>query len=260
MYRLIGAGLLFASLACCLTQSQLLAQKKKRPDASSSKVIDSDKLTPGEFVGLLKAPPGSDRSFPLEISLPKLVPTGSTAARGNSNTNRILQYQLQLQQAQAQLISANNPQQRQRAQQRMQRIQRQLLSSLMNLQRSGGAPPGYRLEKVKTEIDFQASDKVKVRTLVLPEIYDDKGNLQKYSPQQLNDLKGRDRSLPGYESSLDKLQAGQQLRVVLARSSNASSDQQEDSTSEKKMQATLIVILAEPSENSLPKGKANKKK
>ena len=65
-------------------------------------------------------------------------------------------------------------------------------------------------------VEFQLTEKVKVRTMVLPEAFDDKGNPKKYTKKELSDLKGADKVSPGYESSVEKLGAGQTVQLTLA--------------------------------------------
>jgi hypothetical protein len=66
------------------------------------------------------------------------------------------------------------------------------------------------------DIDFQAEENVKVRTMDLPEQFDEKGNIKRYTKEELKQLKGKDTNLPGYESSFEALKEGQQIQVKLA--------------------------------------------
>jgi hypothetical protein len=117
---------------------------------------------------------------------------------------------------------------------------------------------GYKTTTTWTEVEFQTTEKVKVRTMVLPDQFDEKGNLKKYTSKMLAELRGKDsQGLPGYESSLDKLEAGQRVSVQLvaapARAAKAK-DKEDAGQAEKRMQVRLIVILAEASaEGARPK-------
>jgi hypothetical protein len=72
-------------------------------------------------------------------------------------------------------------------------------------------------KKTKITAEFQMQDKAKVRTMVLGESFDDKGNPIKLDAKKLSELKGKgaDRSLPGYESSPEELRVGQVVQVTL---------------------------------------------
>ena len=109
--------------------------------------------------------------------------------------------------------------------------------------------------------------------MVLPEEFDDKGKPKKYTKEELATLKGKDTNLPGYESSLEKLETGQKLRVVLLRQEEARGQAQEGrrpgqgaveekdpkDPTEKKMQVKMIVILAEaPTTHASPNDKKKK--
>jgi hypothetical protein len=120
----------------------------------------------------------------------------------------------------------------------------------------------YKANVVRTEIEFQASEKVRVRTMKLPEQFDEKGNLKRYTSAQLAELRGKDsRGLPGYESSLDKLEAGQKVSVRLyaAPAKPAGKDKDTQGVAEKKMQVRLIVILSDATSEAWPMRKDKKK-
>src|SRR5262249_37754586 len=129
------------------------------------------------------------------------------------------------------------------------------------------------------DIEFQHRELVKVRTMILPEQFDEKGNIKKYTKEELKELKGKDKDLPGYESSLEKLEAGQVVTVTLAAYSrpkpkpedkprpedkvnpedkiNAKDLDKVKPDEEKKMQVRVIVIKEEAP--SAPERKGRKK-
>jgi hypothetical protein len=69
--------------------------------------------------------------------------------------------------------------------------------------------------KSKITAEFQLHEKAKVRTVVLPEAFDSKGNIKKYDAKMLSELKGvgEERKLPGYATDIEELRTGQ--KVVL---------------------------------------------
>lgn len=259
--RLIGASLLLAAFIV-LPGVEVYAQKKKKADDKPvSKTIDSGKLGVGEYFGTLKSVPGTDRVFLLETEAKQLVPTGKGGG-GGGRGNNIVQMQNQLAQAQRQLATATTPQARQRAMQNFQQVLTRQQRAMAGLK--GGAPPGYKVDVVKREIEFQASEKAKVRTMTLPEQFDEKGNLKKFTAKELAELRGKDTTLPGYESAMEKLEAGQKIRVTLtpapANAAAKNKDQDEDAKADKRMQVKLIVIVAESTGDGKAMGKAKKKK
>ena len=276
--RLLGASLLLAAFVL-LPAADLRAQKKKTLPA-----VDSDKLGAGEFVGTLKSVPGSDRKFLLETESHQIVPTGRAGTgrvytgNVNNHVSRVLRVQNQIQQAQVQAARARTPQQQQSAMRRLLSLEGQLNSALVALARSQGAadvaalrrsmPAGYRLKTTKREVEFQASDKVKVRTTAEPEQFDDKGNPRKLTAKERAEAKGKDKNLVGYEWALEKLEVGQRVSVTLASAPSKAADpakaqakdkdkdkDEDDKAAEKKMQVKLIVVLAERADNPAPKAK-----
>ena len=184
--RPLGAALLLVAFVFATTSPEALAQKKdKRGVAGPS--IDSAKLAPGEYTGILRSSPGPDRTFTIQVAQTQIVPTSRS------------------------LRSIN-----------------------------------YKASVTKQEIDFQASPKVKVRTLVLPEQFDDKGRPKKYTAKELAEFKGKDRGLVGYESSLDKLEPGMEVRITLrpapAKAAKSKDKDGDDAVAEKKLQASMIVV------------------
>ncbi len=129
----------------------------------------------------------------------------------------------------------------------------------------------FHVVNAAQKVDFQAEENVKVRIKALPEQFDDKGNIKTYTKEELAELKGKDKNLPGYESSLDKLQNGQIVQVTLGvhkkpkpvappaaspavekdkdkdkdadKETDASKDKDKDATSQHKLQVRMIVIL-----------------
>jgi len=275
--RLIGASLLVAAILTLPSLSEGRAPDKKKGQAVDPKpATDSAKLTSGEFAGTLKSAPGSDRTFILTTSTKRLEPTGKGGAnKGNNALNRVLQAQNHLQQAQMRVATARTPQQARQHQQQVAHAQIQLQQAMAALNLTGagagGIPPGYKLTEVKQDIEFQASEECKVRTLVLPETFDDKGNVKKYTKEELAELKGKDKNLIGYESGMDKLEPGAKIKVTLApvkkpaadakeKDGDKDKDKDKDPDGDKKMQVKLIVITEEAPQTTTPeKGKKKAK-
>jgi hypothetical protein len=102
----------------------------------------------------------------------------------------------------------------------------------------------------KVVVEFQMAENAKVRTMLLPETFDSKGNPKKYTPKELAELKGKDRTLPGYESSVEGLGAGQTVTLTLAARAPAppgkKKDDAEKASVEKARQVRLVVITSAP--------------
>jgi hypothetical protein len=277
--RLLGLCLLL-SLAVALPSFLEAQAPKPAPKAPT----DSDKLQSGEFTGTLKTTPGSDRTFILTINQRTLQPTGRgvNPGRVNHDVQRVLHAQNQILQAQNKLASARTPQQRNSAMHQLQRAQLSLQQAtvLLNTAAVGrvgpdGAPAGYRWVAKTSEIEFQHVEEPKVRTMVLPETYDEKGNIKKYTKKELEELKGKDKNLPGYESELEKLETGMEVKVVLAprkkskpadkpaaaaekdvdKDADKGKNKDVDDDGEKKMQVKMIIVTKNAPATTAGRGK-----
>jgi hypothetical protein len=101
----------------------------------------------------------------------------------------------------------------------------------------------YKDETKRLEISLP--DEVKIRTMILPVEYDDKGKPRKLTSKELKELKGSDSSLPGYTADLESLKPDQELRVHLVKQKKRTSKDKEDADSKDRREAIMIVILAE---------------
>ena len=144
------------------------------------------------------------------------------------------------------------------------------------VRRKPGVRNQYQVVPVTREIQFQADANVKVRIKELPEQFDEKGNIRKYTPAELSALKGKDKNLTGYESSVEALQPGQVVMVSLHSHKKSSSaapdapvsrkgktdDKEAEPATEHRMQVTMIVILKDgdaPQSSTPPPTKSKKK-
>jgi hypothetical protein len=109
--------------------------------------------------------------------------------------------------------------------------------------------------KVTKDIELGANDDVKVRTMILPMDYDAKGKVKKYTKKELAQLKGPNKSLPGYTAEWDNLAKGQFVKVYLAKQKKPKSRPltkvKKDKDDDKELfterpKVVMIVILAEP--------------
>lgn len=67
--------------------------------------------------------------------------------------------------------------------------------------------------KNKVKATFIVTEDAKIRTMVVPTIYDDRGNLKRPSAKELSEMKGKEKNLPGYQSEFANLKRDQILTV-----------------------------------------------
>lgn len=80
--------------------------------------------------------------------------------------------------------------------------------------------PYINNKKVETkDVDVKAvlTDDVKIRVMIPPPQFDDKGRPKRYTNKELNELKGEDKKSPGFPGTTDDLQANAVVRVDLVR-------------------------------------------
>jgi hypothetical protein len=70
-------------------------------------------------------------------------------------------------------------------------------------------------------VDFELADKVMVRVEKPPFAFDDKGQVKKYSKDELDAMKGENKKEFGYHAEIDILKGGHILRVFLGRPKGA---------------------------------------
>jgi hypothetical protein len=114
----------------------------------------------------------------------------------------------------------------QEAAQAIQELQGQLLEAIQNqdvdeVARIGGEISQqqanlYVPEDRAEDIELALAPSLNVRKLRLPVIFDDKGRPHRYTPEELRDLKGKER-LPGFKAEVEELTEGQTVRLHLVR-------------------------------------------
>jgi hypothetical protein len=286
--RLLGTTLLLAVLAGLASVDALAQDLEKKGPAAR----DSATLPAGDYTGRLKTTPASDRTFIVTVEEKKLVPTGriGTGPRMvvprfpgfpslNSALNNLLNKQKAYNNAVSKVNTAKSVKSRNSALQNLQKAGFALQQAALAFKQVAVAAeirntailnnvaasrmPQFRIDVKKTDVEFQSREEVKVRTMVLPEQFDEKGNVKKYTKEELNELKGKDKKAVGYESSIEKLEPGQVVKVTLAPALTkaAAKDGAKEKLvavgGDKKMQARQIVILSDAGE-ALPKGKRKK--
>jgi hypothetical protein len=272
------------ALAAMLASGNLFAQNQKKSPAPK----DSATFAVGEYTGTVKTTPGSDRTFIVTLEEKKLARVPGARGTGNvpifvgfpglnSSYNKLVSAQAKYVQAANKVNNAKNAKALASAQQGLNNAAVGLEQAALNF-KSAAVSAGIintallnnatartlrniRIQVTKTDVEFQTKDPVKVRTMVLPEQFDEKGNPKKYTKAELAELKGKNKDAPGYESSLEKLEAGQTVKVFLTEVAVKKKADDKDvavKDPEKKMQVKTIHILSEADpDKDKPKKKRN---
>jgi hypothetical protein len=123
--------------------------------------------------------------------------------------------------------------------------------------------PRPRLVTTRLIFDLPVADDAGVRSLKAPLRFDDKGKPKPYTPEELEELRGPDASLPGYTSSFDDLKPGHIVKLIFGpkRGSPRGPDADKDKSKENEKPTynrplvTMIIIAAEGQPPPAPKGK-----
>ena len=95
------------------------------------------------------------------------------------------------------------------------------------------------------DVDYRLANDCKVRRLTLPVEFDLKGQPMKRSAKELRALRGSGR-LPGYAATLDQLEAGQQVKIYLAKTKHAkgtSKSKNRDDDDEPVVKPPVVMVL-----------------
>ena len=106
------------------------------------------------------------------------------------------------------------------------------------------------------EVEIPIKETTKIRTKTPLQVYDDKGNIKKYSPEELKTLKGNNPNLPGYEVKIDELTPGAVIEVTLNKSPANKDDKKDDD----KVFATMIMIIGKDATFKPPVDNSKNKK
>jgi hypothetical protein len=243
-WRSGSAGLLAALI---LTWPLFAADKKNTPPPKDTAgANDYQALADAHSaIGKLVSVGGTDKTLGLRIDYQMLQPNPNAGKSNNNSVQHLLQKQQQV-------LRTRNPFQRAV---RMQQLEVQLLK-----EQTQAVNNAFKVVRDHKEFDLATTPEVAVRYLEPPVLYDDKGNLKKYTAAELKEMKGKNPDLPGYTAEFDKLQAGQTVRVTLAKPKANKEKDKEAAADDTKPQVSMVVVIAEAplTDTPAPKGKKNK--
>ena len=243
------SGRLATALLCgCFVAAPLLA-------ADPPKDVDGDNLPPGQFAGKLVSTPGTDGLFTVNVEFDKVMLKPGAGQSENRDVQQLTRDQNRIEKTQNELAHARNPSEYRRLTQQIGNETMRLQERIARLQLKENGD--YTIQRDYKNIDFHTADAVKVRMLNPPVQFDDKGNPKTYTKDELAALKGKDKDLPGYESTLDSLKVGDTIKVTLAAPKpDKDGDPKTDPDAKKPNTVTVIVIVSEDNGDS---GKGKKK-
>ncbi len=110
----------------------------------------------------------------------------------------------------------------------------------------------YQVATTTKDVEWQATDDVKVRMLNPPPQFDDKGRVKKYTKKELRELKGDDK-LPGFPGEFSDIKQDQIIQVTLVKKKDAprapvkkGKDASAEVLGDNLPQISMVMIVAEP--------------
>jgi hypothetical protein len=227
MLRQFGLACLIFGLAAGLpteSQGQKKKKKDKEPDSTQAVQEDYDKLkNTKELTGKLLSPGTGSLSFRLEVKSTKPNPKYKPPAPGKSGNaayDKLVQDWYRLQRDQQALAFVKNPAQYQQKlrqiQLDMQRIQTAMAALQNPKQPKNSGNDAFIQVTENRDYEFELVDlNPVVRRKDPPVEYDDKGSLKVYSKEDLEKMRGKDKTKPGLEAKFEDLAPGQTIKIYL---------------------------------------------
>lgn len=229
---------MLVSFAC----DEVLAQKKKKDatpkdignpaEPADYKALASQK----EIAGTVTSVGGGSTTIAFRVDIPRWEPNpnykpptnpkgGTTNPTANHQAQLMRTYQDLMRQQQL-AMRAKNPQEQQRA---LQRIQQDMLKLQIEFQKLYAPPVSktakgakvdpnsapFRMVTTSKDFELEIQDNVVVRKMFLPFEYDDTGSVKQYSEKEKAELRGEDKTKPGYKSKIEEVYAGVEARLIL---------------------------------------------
>lgn len=283
--RVLGFGAMLAVLVA-LAPSDVSAQKKKdaktKEDAPAAtdadyKSIQKQKEIRGTVINI----DATSLTLRVEYSHMEANPKYKPP-KDNKNPAANQQYQmwktytdLQVQMQKAAL--ARTTKEAQQAQQRIAQDMGRLQQQYMQMNAKGGAAvmkvdpnnsPFISVTNTK-DFDLEVQEKVVYRRLVLPFEYDDTGNVKTYSDKEKADLRGDDKTKPGYTAKADEFAAGTEVKLSLTapkkveKAKDADKEDKDAKVPEEVARPTvnmMVITKDAPASSSTPSTEKKKKK
>lgn len=219
----LGTGLLFVLSVVFTAHAADLKKESKEAKAARDSLIAAGK----PFVAKLIQAEGSQKYVTVEVTQQVSTPNPDGARQVSTIQRQIAEQQRN-----------TNLAERQR---RLGELAVDLEKAKRNL---------VRTKDERHRLELLTADELKVRTLVPPLDYDDKGKPKKLTPKELKELKGPDPKLPGYTADFDSLKPGQMVEVHVSKPKPAAKPKNKDKDLDEvvesdKPQVTMIVIVKE---------------
>lgn len=230
-----------AGMALIVTASLSFAGDKKKSAPTTEqdyRALAQSREVTGKLVSIEPTANTLTLQYEYEYLVPKNKKGGS---HGSGQASQLLKQQQKLLQGQQKILSSKN-----RAQAAKHLFQLQGHAQSIKPHRGQGGNGPFTIASARKDFDLETAANVKVRMSKVPLEYDDKGNPKKYTPKELEALKGPDSQLPGYASKLEDLKPGQVVKLTFGKSKASASktkDEGKEAQDDDHPKVTMIVVL-----------------
>lgn len=112
-----------------------------------------------------------------------------------------------------------------------------------------GNPPRLQLKELKKDFHFRLTEDCIVRLPEPPMAFDSQGNIKKYTAAELNELKGPNKTLPGYTGDVADLRPGMFVQVQAVRKKETQRGiAPPKAADDEPLLSNFVVVLANPVE------------
>jgi len=291
--RLFGFGAALAVLLASAGTDEVFAQKKdKKADSKANPATPADyalmqknKEVTGTIIGV----GGGGVSISLRVDTPHMEPnpnykpptvTNPNAAGYNQQANQQYQQLRQyndIQRQMQQAAKAKSPQEQQRIMNRLQLDmarfqqdqQRQLAQQMAKAVKGAKNPGGnsnsepFRIVHQYKDYEFELQEGAVLRKVFLATEYDDTGNIKEYTEKVKAELRGTDKTKPGYLARLDEIIPGAEAKLTLIAPKATKKDpkaKDDDGIGNVDRPIVKMVVLTKESTSTPVVGGAPKKK
>ncbi|MBI3822676.1 MAG: hypothetical protein HY289_08350 [Planctomycetes bacterium] len=243
--RFIGQILGFAGLLALVVLSapgDAFAEKKKKKEAKAKETAPA--ATDADYKGIQKQKELTGKLVSVDAKIvtlraeyshyeanPKYKPP--TAKPGQPGYNQTANQQGQMwrtyndiMKQQQKLALAKNPREYQQAMMRLQQDMMRLQQEIVRMQQTmaKGTAAGQKVDPNNQpfitvtntkDFDLEVEEKVVLRKLFLPFEYDDTGKVKTYTDKEKAELRGDDKTKPGYKAKFEDFAPGQDVKLYL---------------------------------------------
>jgi hypothetical protein len=238
------------------------------------KALRSQKEMSGKLVSIDGVTITVRAEYPHYEANPKYkAPKAGQPGNGTANQQaQLYRAYNELMREQAVAAKARTPQEYQRAMQRvaqdMNRLQQEIYRLNQTMAKGGQkVDPNNQPFIIKTstkDFDLELVEKVVFRKMELPFEYDDTGKVKTYTEKEKAELRGDDKSKPGYMAKIDEFVPGQEVKLTLAppkkKPVEKDAEKDKDTPVETQRPTVSLVVMTKDNPTSAISGAPDRKK